>query len=260
MMRRFSWALCVIVCAISASALDRNAFTFTHYDLQLRVESARQSLDVTGTLTLRNDSSTPQRAAVLQISSSLQWRSVTLAGKQLQLTTHDYTSDIDHTGTLSEAVVTLPREIAPRTSIDLEIAYSGTIPADTTRLTRIGTSAELAARTDWDRISSDFTAVRGVGYVTWYPISTEAVSLGDGNAVFKAIADWKARQAESSARIRLTAITAGSTPEIILNQMAQSSSGVPGGGQCGVDPGAACSAPADAVYEHFELTTPTFAV
>jgi aminopeptidase N len=253
-MRRLFWALCVIVCATSAVALDRNAFTFTHYDLQVRVEPAKQSIDVTGTVTLRNDSSAPQRTAVLQVSSSLEWHSVATAGKQLQLTTHDYTSDIDHTGALSEAVVKLPREIAPRTTIDLQIAYAGTIPADTTRLTRIGTPPQVAARTDWDRISPDFTAVRGVGYVTWYPISTEAVSLGDGNAVFQAIATWKARQAQSNAKIRVTVASSGPAPEIILNENLR---GVTAGGAGGT---AGDPTYIDREFDHFELTTPTFAI
>jgi len=212
-MRRFLWALCGIICAsASACALDRNAFTFTHYDLQVRVEPGTQTIDVSGAVTLRNDSPTQQRAAVLQISSSLTWRSVTAEGKPLQQTTHDYTSDIDHTGALREAVVALPREIASKATIELQIAYAGTIPVDTTRLTRIGTPAQVAARTDWDRISADFTAVRGIGYVTWYPISTEAVSLGDGNAVFETIAAWKARQADSSAKIRMTVVSSGPPP------------------------------------------------
>ena len=76
-----------------------------------------------------------------------------------------YTSDIDHTGSLSEAVVTLAKQIAPSTSLTLEIAYEGTIPLDATRLTRIGVPEDSARHTDWDQIGKAFTAVRGVGYV-----------------------------------------------------------------------------------------------
>ena len=45
---------------------------------------------------------------MLQISSSLDWRSIRAGGKQLQFVSQPYTSDIDHTGALSEAIVTLP--------------------------------------------------------------------------------------------------------------------------------------------------------
>jgi hypothetical protein len=56
-------------------------------------------------------------------------------------------------------------------------------------------------RTDWDRISESFTAVRGVGYVAWYPIATESVSLSEGNEVFEMLGRWKRRHAESSMRV-----------------------------------------------------------
>ncbi len=89
------WALCA--CVGSASALDREAFTFTKYDLDVHVDPDIQRLGVRGTLTLRNDSATPQKIAVLQISSSLGWRSILAGGKQLQFVSQTYSSDIDHT-------------------------------------------------------------------------------------------------------------------------------------------------------------------
>ena len=61
---------------IPVAALDREAFTTTHYDLSLRLEPAQQRFSVRGKITLRNDSSQPQRIAALQISSSLNWRSI----------------------------------------------------------------------------------------------------------------------------------------------------------------------------------------
>ena len=61
----------------------------------------------------------------------------------------------------------------------------------------MGAPADVAARNDWDEISDPFTAVRGLGYVTWYPVAIEAVSLSDGNAVFDAIARWKYRHDRS---------------------------------------------------------------
>ena len=123
----------------NAFSLDREAFTFTRYDLNVRIEPEQHRLGVRGKITLRNDSPTPQKIAVLQISSSLDWRSIKVGDKLLQFVSQPYTSDIDHTGALSEAIVTLPEAIAPKNSIDLEIAYEGVIVLDATRLTRIGT-------------------------------------------------------------------------------------------------------------------------
>ena len=109
-LRGLSFFFLFILCAPVANALslDREAFTFTSYDLNVRVETEQQRLGVRGKITLRNDSATPQKIAVLQISSSLSWRSITAGGKQLQFVSQPYTSDIDHTGALSEAIVTLP--------------------------------------------------------------------------------------------------------------------------------------------------------
>src|SRR5215467_5304488 len=90
----------------SCFAIDRNAFTFTNYDLDLRVEPEQQRLGVRGKVTLRNDAATPQKIAVLQISSSLDWRSIKAGDKGVQFVTQPCTSDIDHTGGLSEAIVT----------------------------------------------------------------------------------------------------------------------------------------------------------
>ncbi len=115
----------------------------------------------------------------------------------LQWLGDNYTSDIDHTGSLSEAIVTLPKEVAPAATVTLDVQYGGTITPDATRLTRMGAPADVAARNDWDQISDPFTAVRGLGYVAWYPVAIDAVSLSDGNAVFDAIARWKHRHDRS---------------------------------------------------------------
>ncbi len=62
----------------------------------------------------------------------------------MQFVTQPYTSDIDHTGGLSEAIVTLPQAVAPQATVELEIAYEGVIVLDATRLTRIGTPEDAA--------------------------------------------------------------------------------------------------------------------
>ena len=46
---------------VHAHALDREAFTFTKYDLDVRIEPEQQRLAVRGKITLRNDSASPQK-------------------------------------------------------------------------------------------------------------------------------------------------------------------------------------------------------
>src|SRR5581483_679855 len=177
--RRLS--LLAVLCAsvVNCCALDREAFTFTNYKLDVRIEPDQQRLAARGTIILRNDSATPQKNIPLQISSSLDWRSIQLNGKPVQFVSQPYTSDIDHTGALSEAIVTLSDPVPPKATVELEIGYEGVIPLDTTRLTRIGVPAESARHGDWDQISKSSTAVRGIGYVAWYPVGTESASLSD---------------------------------------------------------------------------------
>jgi hypothetical protein len=121
----------------------------------------------------------------------------------LQFVSQPYTSDIDHTGALSEAIVTLPQAVAPKGSIDLEIAYEGVILLDATRLTRIGTPEDSANSTDWDQIGPGFTAVRGVGYVAWYPVATEVANLSEGNSLFEVLGRWKTRESASEMHLHI---------------------------------------------------------
>ena len=206
-MKFLSLRLCLLcfVCSygLNALSIDREAFTFTNYDLNVRIEPAQQRLGVRGKITLRNDSPTPQKLVVLQISSSLSWRSIRANGKPLQFVSQTYTSDIDHTGALSEAIVTLPEAVAPRATVELEIAYEGVIVLDATRLTRIGAPQDQANSSDWDQIGPKFTAVRGFGNVAWYPLATEAASLSEGDSVFEMEGRWKAREVASTMHLQV---------------------------------------------------------
>jgi hypothetical protein len=188
---RIVCVFCVLV--VPSIALDREAFAFTKYDLNVRVEPEQQRLGVRGKITLRNDSTASQKNVALQVSSTLDWSSIQIGGNAAEFVTHEYTSDIDHTGALSEAIVTLPREIPPKGTIELDVGYEGVIPLDVTRLTRIGMPEDKAKHTEWDQIGKSFTAVRGIGYVVWYPVSTEAANLSEGNSVAETIGRWKAR-------------------------------------------------------------------
>jgi hypothetical protein len=191
---KFLYVLCVL-CGLNlpAIALDREAFTFTNYNLNVRIEPEQQRLAARGTITLRNDSSVPQKNLSLQISSTLDWRSIRAEGKPVQFVSQPYTSDIDHTGAVSEAIVTLPKEVLAKASVELEVGYEGTIPLDTTRLTRIGVPEEQAKHSDWDQISSSFTAVRGFGYVVWYPVAMEAANLSEESSVPRTVGGWIVR-------------------------------------------------------------------
>jgi hypothetical protein len=219
------FALCLLALSCArAFAIDREAFTFTKYDLDARVEPEQQRLAVRGKITLRNDSAIPQKRAALQISSSLDWRSIQVGGQPVQFVSQPYTSDIDHTGGLSEAVVSFPQEIAPRASVDLEVGYEGTIGLDTTRLRGIGTPEDVARHSDWDQISPRFTAVRGVGYVAWYPVAMDSADLADGNSVFDTLGRWKAREADAEMKftVKLLRGTPGAAspsehPMVLLN-------------------------------------------
>ena len=183
--------------ALPALALDREAFTFTRYNLDVRLEPEQQRLGVRGKITLRNDSTVVQKNLALQISSTLAWKSIRIAGKPVQFETHEYTSDIDHTGALSEAIVNLPREVLPKATVELEVGYEGVIQFDATRLTRIGVPEDKAKHSDWDQISKSFTAVRGIGYVVWYPVATEAAILSQGDSVPEVVGRWIVRHAET---------------------------------------------------------------
>ena len=61
---------------VPSAALNREAFTITRYDLDARLDPGQQRLGARGKITLRNDSAQPQKVVALQISSSLDWRSI----------------------------------------------------------------------------------------------------------------------------------------------------------------------------------------
>ena len=217
-------ALCGPVCGF---ALDREAFSITNYDLNLQVDPEQHRLGVRGKITLRNDTTTPQQVAVLQISSSISWRAIKAGDRRLQFVTQPFASDIDHTDALSEAIVTLPQAITPRGTVDLDIAYEGVIELDATRLTRIGTPEDLAKHSDWDQIAADFTAVRGAGYVAWYPIATDVANLSEEDSLSEVLARWKERERGSTMRLDIAltlspfgengSVRAGPEPGLLFN-------------------------------------------
>lgn len=206
-MRRIALAvLFYALMALPAKALDRNAFVFTRYDLQVSLDPRQHGLSVDGTVEVQNRSQTPQREVALQISSAMSWVSITAGGVPVEWLEQSYTSDIDHTGALSEAIVKLDQPLARGESLRLKVRYSGTVRKETTRLERIGTPAEIARRSDWDEISDNFTALRGAGFVAWYPVSMEAANLAQGNELFETLREWRERQASALLRVHLSRV------------------------------------------------------
>src|SRR5579871_1800168 len=210
-------ALCAL--AVNCFSLDREAFSITNYDLKLQVEPEEHRLGVRGKITLRNETATPQPVAALQISSSLSWRAIKVGDKPVQFVRQPYASDIDHTGGLSEAIVTLPQAVSPHATVDLDIAYEGVVEQDATRLTRIGTPDDAAKSSDWDRIGPDLTAMRGAAYVAWYPIATDVANLSEGNSLFEVLARWKAREATSKMHAHINVSRDdGELQELLVNE------------------------------------------
>ena len=113
--------------------------------------------------------------------------------------------------------MTLPEAVAPKGTIDLEIAYEGVIVLDATRLTRIGAPEATANSTDWDQISAKFTAVAGAGYVAWYPIATEAADLSEQNSLFDVVGRLKARETASKMHLHIEETGEGEPPEILVS-------------------------------------------
>lgn len=192
---------------------DRSAFTITNWDLNARLDTRAEALSVRGQMTLRNDSPQSQQQLTLQISSSLKWASIGEDGKRLNFTATRLRSDIDHTGYLQEALVTLPAPVVSGSLLKLDVGYSGTVSLDTSRLAELGMPLAVRASTDYDRITPTFTCLRGVGHVIWFPVSIEPAVLGDGNRVFELTGAWQVEHSLS----RMTLHVIGDAGEPILS-------------------------------------------
>ena len=194
------------------SDVERSAVVFTAYDLDVHLMLQQQSLAVRAHVTVRNDGDRPLTYLPLQLSSSLQFESISKNGQKLPFAQQLINSDADHTGQLREAVVVLPAPLAPKTELMLDIVYSGGIPVSTKRLDQIGTPVDLAQQSDWDQISQDFTGLRGFGDVVWYPVSSIPQALGDGAKLFTEIGRQKLRQQSAQVAVRVTAEYIGAAP------------------------------------------------
>jgi hypothetical protein len=201
----------------TAQDAERSAITFTDFDFDVRLRPAESHLAVRALVTVRNDGKTPLVHLPLQLSSTLDWELIQLNGRPLPFTVAILNSDTDHTGQLHEAAVTLPAPLAPGTTVQLDVTYSGVIAQSSKRLVAIGTPDDIAAQSDWDRISADFTGLRGFGNVVWYPVSSVPVILGDGARLFDEIGSHKLRLTGAHFRLALTVETpAAQAPTVAL--------------------------------------------
>ncbi|MDR3798537.1 MAG: hypothetical protein P4K93_10310 [Terracidiphilus sp.] len=190
--------------APTASDAEREALTFTEFNMDVHLRSAEHEIAVRALITVRNDGKSPLTHIPLQISSSLHWERIRVAATDALYTIATLNSDTDHTGQLHEAAVKLATPLAPGATLQLDVTYSGAIPQSAQRLLAIGTPEDVALHSDWDAIDTDFTGLRGFGNVVWYPASAPPVILGDGARVFDEMGEHKLRMAGAHFFLRLT--------------------------------------------------------
>jgi len=202
---------------VEVTDAERDALTFTAYDLDVHLTLASSSIAVRTKLTVRNSGSVPLKRLVFQISSSLHWdRFATEVGGRVEpvsFVQHTIDTDADHTGKAAEAVVSLAQPLAAGGTVTLTSFYSGEIQQSGNRLERIGAPEDQAAAADWDRISPELTGLRGYGNVLWYPTAAAPVFLGDGAKLFESVGTQRRQQANATMQLRLTVSFSGDAPD-----------------------------------------------
>ncbi|HTH53732.1 MAG TPA: hypothetical protein VL495_07270 [Edaphobacter sp.] len=205
----------------SITDADRSAIVFTDWDLDLHLRPATSHLAVRARFTIRNTTSAPITRFTLQLSSSLQWESLSCP-LPLTVTQHTLATDADHTGQATEALVVLSSPLSPGSTLTLTAFYSGDITPSAQRLIRIGAPPDQAAFADWDQISPEGTALRGFGNVLWYPVSSPALFLGDGARLFQFIGLTRSREAAATLHVHLSVEYVGDPPvDAFLNGLRQ---------------------------------------
>ncbi len=203
--------------APSVADADRQAITFTDFDMDVRLRTGDHQIAVRALITVRNTGKIALPKIPLQISSTLNWDRIRAAGRDMSFVVATLNSDADHTGQLHEAAVSLNEPLAPGATVQFDVTYSGTIPVSSQRLLMLGTPSEAALHSDWDQISPEFTGLRGFGNVVWYPASSVPVVLGDGARLFDEIGTHKLHLSGATFRLRLTVeFPHGQPPTITL--------------------------------------------
>jgi hypothetical protein len=202
--------------AEAASDAERQAITFLSYDLDVHLRPGEHTMAVRARCVLRNDSDKPLHRLPLQISSTLQWTGVRIANAPATFSQQLVNSDVDHTGALREAVVLLAQPLAPQQTIAVDLTYEGTAALSSTRLEQIGTPAEVAEASDWDRVADEFVGLRGFGNVAWYPVASVPVALGDGAKFFSEAAEERQRQSQATVTMKVTEEFFGEAPNLAV--------------------------------------------
>ena len=198
---------------LAVTDAERDALTFTAYDLDLHLTPASAAMSAHAVLTVKNDGAAPLSRLVLQITSSMHWDAFSIAGAPLKFAVRLVDTDADHTGQAQEAVVTLPGPLAPGASIAVTALYSGAIAPSAARLERIGAPADQALAEDWDAIATNGTALRGFGNVLWVPVAAPPLFLGDGDRLFQAVGSARLRESAATVRLRLAIEYLGDPPD-----------------------------------------------
>lgn len=203
--------------AVAVTDAERNSLTFTAYDLDVHLAPEKGALSVHAGLMVRNSGTQPLSRLTFQVSSSLHWENFALKSNTgflpVSFVEDTINTDADHTGKVTEAVVSLPAPLAPGASAEVSAFYSGTITQSANRLERIGAPDDEAALADWDRIAPDGTALRGFGDVLWYPVAAAPVFLGDGARLFQVAGEKKLEQSTATVKLRLTIAYVGDAPD-----------------------------------------------
>jgi hypothetical protein len=201
---------------VRATDGEREAITFLTYDLDVHLQPREHAMAVRANVTVRNDSSSPLSRLAVQISSSLRWTGVRVGGAPVAFSQQAINSDIDHTGALREAVIPLARPLGPQESLSLDLTYEGTAALSANRLEQIGTPADIAEASDWDRVAEEFVGLRGFGNVAWYPVASVPVALGDGAKFFTEAAAERQRQSQATVTMRVTEEFFGEAPNLAV--------------------------------------------
>lgn len=197
---------------------ERAAVVITAWDLDVHLSPSKQSMEAHARVTLHNAGASSLAKIPLQLSSALNFETIGLRGTRLAFSQTTLASDADHTGNLNEAAIRLSQPLASQASLTLDVDYGGAIPLTAQRLTAIGAPDSTAQASDWDRISEDFTGLRGFGNVVWYPVSSLPVALADGAKLIHEIGRQKLLDQDATASLRITDEFFGAAPNAaILN-------------------------------------------
>jgi len=111
----------------SAEDTDRQAVTFTDFDMDVHLRTAEQHIAVRALITVRNDGKVPLARIPLQLSSSLNWERIRVNGQD----------SIDSEGT--------DQIVAGKGNITAQIGGTATVQPQTVQLTASGGAASYTA-------------------------------------------------------------------------------------------------------------------